>query len=66
MNERIHFLKMEGKEVYKNAVTAMTAAAREVLERSGLSIEEIKQELETDGKLCKEISAGIIWAKSIA
>ena len=29
VNERIHFLKMEGKEVYKNAVTAMTAAVHE-------------------------------------
>jgi len=28
VNERIHFLKMEGKEVYKNAVTAMTSAAK--------------------------------------
>jgi 3-oxoacyl-[acyl-carrier-protein] synthase-3 len=42
VNERIHFLKMEGKEVYKSAVTAMTAAAREVLERSGLTMEDIK------------------------
>ena len=42
VNERIHFLKMEGKEVYKNAVNAMTAAAKEVLETSGLSIEDIQ------------------------
>jgi len=42
VNARIHFLKMEGKEVYKAAVNAMTAAAREVLERSGLGIEDIK------------------------
>ena len=42
VNERIHFLKMEGKEVYKNAVTAMTSAAKDVLERSGTSIEDIK------------------------
>ena len=42
VNERIHFLKMEGKEVYKNAVTAMTAAAKDVLDRSGVSIEDIK------------------------
>jgi len=42
VSERIHFLKMEGKEVYKNAVTAMTAAAKDVLERSGVSIEDIK------------------------
>ena len=42
VNERIHFLKMEGKEVFKNAVNAMTGAAREVLERSGVDIEDIK------------------------
>ncbi len=42
VNERIHFLKMEGKEVFKNAVNAMTDAAKEVLERSGVSIEDIK------------------------
>ncbi len=42
VNERIHFLKMEGKEVFKNAVNAMTGAAKEVLERSGVSIDDIK------------------------
>ena len=42
VNARFHFLKMEGKEVYKNAVTAMTAAAREVLERAGVGIGDLK------------------------
>ncbi len=42
VNERIHFLKMEGKEVFKNAVNAMTGAAKEVLERSGAGMEDIK------------------------
>ena len=42
VNERIHFLKMEGKEVFKNAVNAMTSAAKEVLKRSGVDIEDIK------------------------
>ena len=42
VNERIHFLKMEGKEVFKAAVNAMTGAARDVLERSGVGIEDIK------------------------
>lgn len=42
VNQRVHFLKMEGKEVYKNAVTAMTAAAREVMERAAVSIGDIK------------------------
>ena len=41
VNERIHFLKMEGKEVFKAAVNAMTGAARDVLERSGVGIEDI-------------------------
>ncbi len=42
VNERIHFLKMEGKEVFKNAVNGMTGAAKEVLERSGVGMEDIK------------------------
>ena len=42
VNERIHFLKMEGKEVFKNAVNAMAGAAKEVLERSGAGMEDIK------------------------
>jgi len=42
VNERIHFLKMEGKDVFKSAVTAMTAAAKDVLERSGLTMADIK------------------------
>ena len=42
VNERIHFLKMEGKEVFKAAVNAMTGAAKDVLERSGVGIEDIK------------------------
>ena len=42
VDERIHFLKMEGKEVFKNAVNAMAGAAKEVLERSGAGMEDIK------------------------
>jgi 3-oxoacyl-[acyl-carrier-protein] synthase-3 len=42
VNAGAHFVRMEGKEVYKSAVNAMTGAAREVLERSGLGIEDIK------------------------
>ena len=33
---------MEGKEVFKAAVNAMTGAARDVLQRSGVGIEDIK------------------------
>ena len=38
----VDFLKMEGKEVFKAAVNAMTGAAKDVLERSGVGIEDIK------------------------
>lgn len=39
---RLHFLRMDGKETFKNAVNAMHTAAKEVLGRCGLSIEDIK------------------------
>lgn len=42
VNQRVHFLKMEGREVFKNAVTAMIAAATDVLERSSVTIADIK------------------------
>jgi len=37
-----HFLRMDGKETFKSAVTAMYTAAREALRRCELSISEIK------------------------
>lgn len=37
-----HFLRMEGKETFKNAVNAMNSAAQEVLGRCKLSIDQIK------------------------
>ncbi len=40
--DRLHFLRMDGKEVFKNAVTAMTAAAKEALTRCELDIDRIK------------------------
>jgi 3-oxoacyl-[acyl-carrier-protein] synthase-3 len=41
VNERLHYLKMEGKEVFKQAVVAMTRAAEIALERAGMKREEI-------------------------
>jgi 3-oxoacyl-[acyl-carrier-protein] synthase-3 len=37
----LHFFKMDGKEVFKHAVRRMSAAAKECLERIGLSKEQL-------------------------
>ncbi|MFZ0827297.1 MAG: beta-ketoacyl-ACP synthase III [Verrucomicrobiia bacterium] len=42
VNARLHFLRMEGKETFKNAVQAMYNAAREALRRCELDITRIK------------------------
>ncbi len=42
VNARLHFLRMEGKETFKNAVQAMLTAAREALSRCELDITKIK------------------------
>jgi 3-oxoacyl-[acyl-carrier-protein] synthase-3 len=39
---RMHYLRMDGKETFKNAVQAMNTAAQEVLRRCGLDISQIK------------------------
>jgi len=39
---RLHFLRMDGKETYKNAVQAMLSAAQEVLRRCELDVSQIK------------------------
>jgi len=41
VDKGLHYLKMEGREVFKYAVNNMTAAAREALEKSGLSLEDV-------------------------
>jgi 3-oxoacyl-[acyl-carrier-protein] synthase-3 len=41
VDARLHFLRMEGKETYKNAVTAMCQAAKEALRRCSLDIDQI-------------------------
>jgi len=42
VNNRLHFLRMDGKETFKNAVNAMCSAAREALARCELDITRIK------------------------
>ncbi|MSR66208.1 MAG: ketoacyl-ACP synthase III [Pedosphaera sp.] len=42
VSSRAHYLQMEGKEVFKNAVVAMGTAAKEVLSNCGLDITQIK------------------------
>jgi len=39
---RLHYLRMDGKETFKNAVQAMLTAAQEALRRCGLDISQIK------------------------
>jgi 3-oxoacyl-[acyl-carrier-protein] synthase-3 len=38
----MHYIKMAGKEVYKNAVIAMQTAATEALRKCNLTIDDIK------------------------
>lgn len=42
VNSGLHFLRMEGKETFKNAINAMNAAAHEALARCHLDISQIK------------------------
>jgi len=42
LNSRQHFLRMEGKETFKNAVQAMQTAAEEALRRCEINISQIK------------------------
>jgi 3-oxoacyl-[acyl-carrier-protein] synthase III len=42
LNARMHYLRMEGKETFKNAVQAMQTAAEEALRRCEMNISQIK------------------------
>jgi 3-oxoacyl-[acyl-carrier-protein] synthase-3 len=42
VNSRMHYLRMEGKETFKNAVQAMVTAAKEALRRCELDVSSIK------------------------
>lgn len=41
IEKRMHFIQMEGKEVFKFAVTAMPKAVKEVLKKTGFEISDI-------------------------
>jgi 3-oxoacyl-[acyl-carrier-protein] synthase-3 len=41
VDQRLHYLKMEGKEVFKQAVTAMADSGKRALERARMSADEI-------------------------
>jgi len=42
VDARLHYLRMDGRETFKNAVQAMNTAAQEVLSRCALDISQIK------------------------
>lgn len=42
VNAGMHYLRMEGKETFKNAINAMNSAAHEALARCNLNISQIK------------------------
>lgn len=42
VDARLHYLRMDGKETFKNAVQAMLTAAQEALRRCEVTIEQIK------------------------
>ena len=42
VDARLHYLRMDGRETFKNAVQAMNTAAQEALRRCGLDISQIK------------------------
>lgn len=42
VDARLHYLRMDGRETFKNAVQAMNTAAKEALRRCGLDISQIK------------------------
>ena len=42
VDQRLHYLRMDGKETFKNAVNAMLRAANEAMKRCGVDISRIK------------------------
>jgi len=42
LDDRLHFLRMDGKETFKSAVTAMHRAAKKAMERCQIDISQIK------------------------
>lgn len=41
LKQGLHFMKMDGREVFKHAVTCMISAARQTLEDTGLAVEDL-------------------------
>lgn len=41
IKERLHYLKMNGRETYRHAVTEMTEAAQAVLSRCGMTVDDV-------------------------
>jgi 3-oxoacyl-[acyl-carrier-protein] synthase-3 len=42
VDRKLHFLRMDGKETFKNAVNAMVSAAGEALSRCGLTVDRVR------------------------
>lgn len=41
LKQGLHYMKMDGREVFKHAVTCMISAARQTLDDTGLSVEDL-------------------------
>jgi 3-oxoacyl-[acyl-carrier-protein] synthase-3 len=41
IDQKLHYMKMDGREVFKHAVTCMISAARQVLEDTGVAVEDL-------------------------
>ena len=41
LNERLHFVKMKGREVFKHAVRRMTSASKKCVAQAGIDLEEL-------------------------
>jgi 3-oxoacyl-[acyl-carrier-protein] synthase-3 len=42
VSKKLHFLRMDGKETFRNAVNAMVSAANEALSRCGVTVADVK------------------------
>lgn len=42
LEQGLHFMKMDGRDVFKHAVTCMTDVARKALEKAGKTVEDMK------------------------
>ena len=42
LRQKLHYMKMDGKEVFRHAVTCMTDVARRALAQAGVTLEQVK------------------------